>query len=102
MTPLQVTFTAIVFSTSSGQPLGPSSGTVTFSVSGSDAFKWVKPTVLGTGVVSQDGVSGVATLIVKKATEGLTLLPGDCSSSPSRLLLLYLEQLVILPSESDV
>lgn len=75
----QVTFTAIVSSTSAAQPLGPSSGTVTFTISGSDAFKWVRPTALGTGPLSRVSVSGVAKLQMQHATEGITLLPGDQS-----------------------
>nr|QOL01067.1 putative extracellular protein CSOL_001 [Pseudococcomyxa simplex] len=71
-----VTFTAIVSSTSAAQPLGPSSGTVTFTISGSDAFKWVRPTELGTGPLSRVSVSGVAKLQMQHATEGITLLPG--------------------------
>ncbi|EIE25205.1 hypothetical protein COCSUDRAFT_52792 [Coccomyxa subellipsoidea C-169] len=71
-----VTFTAIVASTSTAQPLGPSSGTVTYTVSGEDAFKWVKAKPLGTGLVSRLSVSGVATLALKRASEGLILLPG--------------------------
>ncbi len=71
-----MTFTAIVASTSTAQPLGPSSGTVTYTVSGEDAFKWVKAKPLGTGLVSRLSVSGVATLALKRASEGLILLPG--------------------------
>ncbi|CAL8461816.1 g1347 [Coccomyxa elongata] len=71
-----VTFTAIVASTSAAQPLGPSSGTVTYTLSGQNAFKWVQPQALGTAGILRSSVSGLSTLVMKRADSGITLLPG--------------------------
>ena len=78
---LQVTFTATVISASDAQLLGPSSGVVLFSVSGSNAFSYVHKTVLGSAKVSRAAVSGTASLTMHKDLAGLTLLPGlPCNS----------------------
>ncbi|BDA41454.1 hypothetical protein COCOBI_02-2340 [Coccomyxa sp. Obi] len=71
-----VTFTAIVASINASQPLGPSSGTVTYSISGQNAFKWVPQQAIGTAGISRSSVSGVSNLVLKHADSGITLLPG--------------------------
>ena len=78
---LQVTFSATVISSSPTQLLGPSSGVVLFTLSGSNAFSFVHETKLGFGKVTRPDVSGTASLTMHKDSAGLTLLPGlSCCS----------------------